>query len=178
MEVAMLEAVLKLNKDRMRRRSGMRLKQERETLDIKLWFEKKRWGSKVTPRLRTEASDSGSSEIRVIGRVYWKVMNLIGLGRQVYRSINSVLDGFKQRRLDDIHWVIWLPQWVTVRLRWVKRLRRSIWRVACHPHRDVGQSKRTLFDGLMMWCIERKGVDPRMSLAGFHRRVVRVPIRD
>src|SRR5678815_813347 len=58
MEVAMVEAVLKSSMGRMRRRSRMCMKQERERLDM--WLEKERCGSKVTPRLRT-----GASEVKV-----------------------------------------------------------------------------------------------------------------
>src|SRR6218665_2053559 len=55
MEVAMVEAVLKSSMGRMRRRSRRCMKQERERLEM--WLEKERRGSKVTPRLRTGASE-------------------------------------------------------------------------------------------------------------------------
>src|SRR5678816_3995514 len=45
----MVEAVLKSSMGRMRRRSRMCMKQERERLDM--WLEKERCGSKATPRL-------------------------------------------------------------------------------------------------------------------------------
>ena len=50
----MVDAVLKSSMGRMRRRSRMCRKQVRERLDM--WFEKERFGSKDTPRLRTEES--------------------------------------------------------------------------------------------------------------------------
>ena len=50
----MVDAVLKSSMGRMRRRSRMCRKQVRERLNM--WFEKERFGSKVTPRLRTEES--------------------------------------------------------------------------------------------------------------------------
>src|SRR6218665_1081363 len=59
MEVAMVDAVLKSSMGRMRRRSRMCMKQERERLEM--WLENERRGSKVTPRLRT-----GASEMKVV----------------------------------------------------------------------------------------------------------------
>src|SRR6218665_1621599 len=59
MEMAMVDAVLKSSMGRMRRRSRMCMKQERERLEM--WLENERRGSKVTPRLRT-----GASEMKVV----------------------------------------------------------------------------------------------------------------
>ena len=54
----MVEAVLKSSMGRMRRRSRMCMKQERERLEM--WLENERCGSKIIPRLRT-----GESEVKV-----------------------------------------------------------------------------------------------------------------
>src|SRR6218665_2004435 len=55
MEVSMVESVLESSMGRMRRRAQMCMKQERKRLEMRLG--KERCGSKVTPRLRTEASE-------------------------------------------------------------------------------------------------------------------------
>src|SRR5688572_10236100 len=100
MEVAMVEAVLKSSMGRMRRRSRMCMKQERERLDM--WLEKERCGSKVTPRLRTGTSEVKVRDEELVHRcIEGSGIFFIWSGRR--RIMNSVLEGFRQRRLDDIH---------------------------------------------------------------------------
>src|SRR5678816_3802669 len=100
MEVAMVEAVLKSNMGRMRRRSRMCMKQERDRLDM--WLEKERCGSKVTPRLRTGASEVKVRDEELVDRCIERSgIFLIWSGRP--RMMTSVLEGLRQRRLDDIH---------------------------------------------------------------------------
>jgi hypothetical protein len=105
MEVAIVEAVLKSSMGRMRRRSRMCMKQVRERLEM--WFEKVRLESKITPRLRTgelevKVRDEDSVERCMVGSGIF----LIWSGRPM--MMNSVLEGFKERRLADIHLEIWL----------------------------------------------------------------------
>ena len=96
----MVEAVLKSSMGRMRRRSRMCMKQERERLDM--WLEKERCGSKVTPRLRTEESEVKVRDEESVDRcINGSGIFLIWSGRP--RMMNSVLEGLRQRRLDDIH---------------------------------------------------------------------------
>src|SRR6218665_2661633 len=99
MEVAMVEAVLKSSMGRMRRRSRMCMKQERERLEM--WLEKERRGSKVTPRLRTGASEVKEVEDELSERcIEGSGIFLIWAGRAI--MMNSVLEGLRRRRLDDI----------------------------------------------------------------------------
>ena len=44
-----------------------------------------------------------------------------------------------------------LQQRISGRLRWKLRPGRRIGIVGYHPHRDGGQQKRTLLDGLLEW---------------------------
>ena len=92
-----MDAVLKSSMGRMRRRSRMCMKQERERLEM--WLENERRGSKVTPRLRT-----GASEMKV-GLVKDELLDirmeesgifLIWAGRPI--MMNSVLEGLRQSR--------------------------------------------------------------------------------
>src|SRR6218665_2353185 len=100
MEVAMVEAVLKSSMGRMRRRSRMCMKQERERLEM--WLEKERWGSKVIPRLQTGASEVKEVEDELSERCIEGLrIFLIWAGRTI--MMNSVLEGLRRRRLDDIH---------------------------------------------------------------------------
>src|SRR6218665_1270117 len=100
MEVAMVDAVLKSSMGRMRRRSRMCMKQERERLDM--WLENERWGSKVTPRSWTGASEMKLVEEELLdNRMEESGIFLIWAGRPI--MINSVLEGLRQSRLDDIH---------------------------------------------------------------------------
>src|SRR6218665_1525044 len=100
MEVAMVEAVLKSSMGRMRRRSRMCMKQERERLEMLL--EKDRLGSKVTPRLRIGASDVKVVEEELLDRcIEGSGIFLIWAGRPI--MMNSVLEGLRRRRFDDIH---------------------------------------------------------------------------
>ena len=91
--------------------------------------------------------------------VYWRVrIFLISVGKPII--MNSVFGNVEAEEcaMDDIHWDIWLPQRVAVRLRWEKRLRRRIWRVGCHrqtAQSDGGQQKETLLFGKTVWCIYR-----------------------
>jgi hypothetical protein len=76
------------------------MKQERERLEM--WLEKERCGSKVTPRLRTGASEVKARDEELVDRCIERSgIFLIWSGRP--RMINSVLEGLRQRRLDDIH---------------------------------------------------------------------------
>src|SRR6218665_2967218 len=100
MEGAMVEAVLKSIMGRMRRRSRMCMKQKRERLEM--WLEKERCGSKVTPRLRTGASEGKEGEDELSERsIEGSGIFLIWAGRPI--MMNSVLEGLRRRRLDDIH---------------------------------------------------------------------------
>src|SRR6218665_4022547 len=100
MKVAMVEAVLKSSMGRMRRRSRMCMKQERERLEM--WLVKERCGSKVTPRLRTGASEVKEVEDELSERcIEGSGIFLIWAGRPI--MMNSVLEGLRRRRLDDIH---------------------------------------------------------------------------
>src|SRR6218665_2322863 len=100
MEVAMVEAVLKSSMGRMRRRSRMCMKQEREKLEM--WLEKERLGLKVTPRLRTGESEGKEVEDELSERcIEGSGIFLIWAGRPI--MMNSVLEGLRRRRLDDIH---------------------------------------------------------------------------
>jgi len=101
MEVAMVEAVLKSSIGLMRRRSRMCMKQERERFEMCL--ENERCESKVTPRLRTGESDRKVREEELVERwMEGSGIFFIWSGRP--RMMNSVLEGLRQRRLDDIHW--------------------------------------------------------------------------
>jgi hypothetical protein len=100
MEVAMVEAVLKLIMGRMRRRSLMCIKQVRDR--FVMWSENERFLSKMTPKFRTEEARSGGGEAGS-----WRVKGEDGsvilascLGSP--RSRNSVLEGLRQRRLEVI----------------------------------------------------------------------------
>src|SRR6218665_3163264 len=100
MEGAMVDAVLKSSMGRMRRKTRMCMKQERGGLEV--GSEDERCGSKVTPRLRT-----GASEMKVVkeelldNRMEQSGIFLIWAGRPI--MINSILEGLRQSRLDDIH---------------------------------------------------------------------------
>src|SRR6218665_2676574 len=100
MEGAMVEAVLKSSMGRMRRRSRMCMKQEREGFEM--WLENERLGSKVTPRLRIGASEMKVVEEELLdNRMEESRIFLIWAGRPI--MINSALEGLRQSRLDDIH---------------------------------------------------------------------------
>src|SRR6218665_3150025 len=100
MEVAMGDAVLKSSMGRMRRRSRMCMKQEGERLEI--WLENERRGSKVTPRLRTGASEMKVVEEELLeNRMEESGIFLIWAGRPI--MMYSVSEGLRQSRLDDIH---------------------------------------------------------------------------
>src|SRR6218665_2676121 len=89
MEVAMVEAVLKSSMGRMRQRSRMCMKQERERLEM--WLEKERRGSKVAPRLRTGASKVKLVEEELLDRcIEGSGIFLILAGRPIMMS--SVLE--------------------------------------------------------------------------------------
>jgi len=78
----------------------MCMKQECERLDM--WLEKVRCRSKVTPRLRTGASEVKVRDEELVDRcIEGSGIFLIWSGRP--RMMNSVLEGLRQRRLDDIH---------------------------------------------------------------------------
>ena len=95
----MVEAVLKSSMGRMRRRSRMCMKQERERLEI--WLEKERRGSKVPQRLRTGASEVKVVEDELLERcIEGSEIFLIWADRPI--MMNSDLEGLRQRRLDDI----------------------------------------------------------------------------
>src|SRR6218665_2998891 len=65
-------------------------------------LEKERRGSKVTPRLRTRASEVKVVEEELLDRcIEGSGIFLIWAGRPI--MMNSVLEGLRQRRLDDIH---------------------------------------------------------------------------
>jgi hypothetical protein len=101
MEVAMVEAVLKSSIGLMRRRSRMCMKQERERFEMCL--ENERCESKVIPRLRTGESDEKVRDEELVDRwIEGSGIFFIWSGRP--RMMNSVLEGLRQRRLDDIHW--------------------------------------------------------------------------
>jgi len=96
----MVEAVLKSSMGRMRQRSRMCIKQDRERLDM--WLEKERCGSKITPRLRTGESEVKVRDDELVERcIEESGIFLIWSGRP--RMINSVLEGLRQRRFNDIH---------------------------------------------------------------------------
>src|SRR6218665_490308 len=100
MEVAMVEAVLKSSMGRMRRRSRMCMKQERERLEK--WLEEEGGGSKGTPRLPTGASEVKVVEEELLDKcIEGSGIFLIFADRPI--MMNSVLEGLRQRRLDDIH---------------------------------------------------------------------------
>src|SRR6218665_3059756 len=100
MEMAMVDAVLKSSMGRMRRRSRMCMKQERERLE--LWLENERRGSKVTPRLRTGASEMKVVEDELLdNRMVESRIFLTWAGRSI--MINYVLEGLRKSRLDDTH---------------------------------------------------------------------------
>src|SRR6218665_869119 len=100
MEVTMVEAVLKSSMGRMRRRSRMCMKQERERMER--WMENERLGTKVTPRMRTGASEMKVVEEELVdNRMEESGIFLIWAGRPI--MMNSVLEGLRQSRLDDIH---------------------------------------------------------------------------
>ena len=100
MDVAMVEAVLKSSIGRMRRRSRMCMKQERDRLEM--WLEKERCESNITPRLRTGASEVKVRVEELVDRcIEGSGIFLIWSGRP--RIMNSVFDGLRQRRFEDIH---------------------------------------------------------------------------
>ena len=79
----------------------MCMKQESERLEMLL--EKERYGSKVTPILRTVASEVKVRDEELVVRcIEGSGIFLIWSGRP--RMMNSVLEGLRHRRLDDIHW--------------------------------------------------------------------------
>src|SRR6218665_3751121 len=95
---------------------------------------------------------------------------LFWAGRPI--MINSVLEGLRQSRLDDIH----LEIWFSAESRWAIDVEKEdeendmkSW--VYRTHRDGGQQKRTLLDDLTVWCIELGGAAPGRSLEGPHRRV-------
>ena len=88
----MVEAVLKSSMGRMRRRSRMCMKQERERLDM--WLEKEICGLKVTPKLRTGASEVNVRDEELVDRcIEGSGIFLIWSGRP--RMINSNFGRFK-----------------------------------------------------------------------------------
>src|SRR6218665_3147110 len=100
MDVAMVEAVLESSMGRMRRRSRMCMKQERERLEM--WLEKERRGSKVTPRWRTGALEVKVVEDELSERcIEGSGIFLIWADRPI--RMNSVLEGLRRKRLDYIH---------------------------------------------------------------------------
>ena len=93
----MMEAVLESNMGWMRR---MCMKQERKSLEI--WLQKKRRGSKVTPRLRTEASEVKVVDDELSERcIEGSEIFLICADRSI--MMNYVLEGLTRRRLVEIH---------------------------------------------------------------------------
>src|SRR6218665_1035446 len=90
----------KVKHGRMRRRSRMCMKQERERLEM--WLVKERLGPKVTPRLRTGESEVKVVEEELLDRcIEGSGIFLIWTDRPII--MNSVLKRLRQRRWDDIH---------------------------------------------------------------------------
>jgi len=57
--------------------------------------------------------------------------------------MNSVLEGLKKRRLDDMHLEIWLTTERSCAIEEEKGIREKDMN-GCHPHRDGDQQKRTV----------------------------------
>ena len=94
--MAIVEAVLKLMEERMRRRSRICRKQLRESEVI--WSEKVRLVSKMKPRFRAE----GEGRMIVAGVGEREGLEILAscLGRPIRRK--SVFEGLRVRRLADI----------------------------------------------------------------------------
>jgi hypothetical protein len=76
------------------------MKQERDRLEM--WLEKERCESNITPRLRTGASEVKVRDEELVDRcIEGSGIFLIWSGRP--RIMNSVFDGLRQRRFEDIH---------------------------------------------------------------------------
>src|SRR6218665_149168 len=100
MEVARVKVILKSSMGWMRRRSRMCMKQEVERLEM--WLEKEGRGSEVTPRLRKWASERKVVEEELMDRCIKEPrIFLIWVVRPI--MMNSLLEGLRQRRLDDIY---------------------------------------------------------------------------
>jgi len=78
--------------------------------------------------------------------------------------MNSVLEGLRQRRLDDIFWEIWLTTERICAIEVEKRPGEKIWIVGCHPHRD---------DGVMSTYMHARTIHYVLAHGRQYRRVVR-----
>ena len=106
MDVAIVDAVLKSSIGRILRRSRMCMKQVRESWVM--WSEKLRCWSKITPRFRTGefAEKVWLEEESLLKEIEGSGIFLSCSLRPI--SINSVLEGLRQRRFEVIQEVIWV----------------------------------------------------------------------
>ena len=163
MDDAIVEIVLESSMGRMRQRSRMCMTQEQEMLEM--WLEKESWGSKVTPRLWTGASEVKVVKDELLGRcIEGSEIFLIWAYRPI--MTNSAVERLRQRRLTDL-----VDHREKLRDWGGKEAGENIWIVGCHLHRDDDQQKRTLLDDTMRWYTGWKGVGPGRRFEGHHRRV-------